>query len=348
MCQVSISERSFQIEPVARWWTIVPIVLAGCVAQMAPAVASPQVNGWMRDLQAYDQKLATIGYRLQAAGGDLCSRHQPLIGIAVQDLSQYDRQYQAAAAQEFGFDGYPEVLAVASGSPFDTAGVHLDDSILAIDGVDVPGVSRGAHSSAGRVLAVNRQLDEAARDGVVTLTLQRHGEVRRVRVLLEQGCGTRFQTSASDAVGAAADGDTVEVDTGAMRFAESDAEIAAVAAHELAHNILRHQERLAKAGVGNARGARNARLTRQTEEEADRLSAYLMDRAGYEPEAIISFWRRMISGPDARPGAFPTHGSPAERIRIVTGEIARIAEMKARGQVPRPAFMAGTALPELR
>lgn len=302
----------------------------------------------MRDLQGYDQKLATIGYRLQAAGRGLCPRHQPLIGIAVQDLGQYGRQYQAAAVREFGFDGYPEVLAVAAGSPFEAAGILIDDSILAIDGVKVPAVPRGFHSSSARVLAVNRQLDEAARDGVIILTLKRHGEEREIRVVPEQGCGTRFQTVANDTVGAAADGDMVEVDTGAMRFADNDAEIAAIVSHELAHNILKHQQRLSKAGVRNARGARNARLTRQTEEEADRLSVYLMDRAGYPPDAIISFWRRMVTEGGDPSARFPTHGSPEERIEIVTAEIAHMAEVKGNGQASVPEFMAGNDLPDLR
>jgi len=301
----------------------------------------------MRDLQAYDQKLATIGYRLQAAGGDLCPHRQPLVGIAVQDLSQYDRRDQAAAAREFGFQGYPEVLAVAAGGPFDRAGVRADDSILAIDGVPLSVAPSGAHSTAARVSAVNRQLEEAARDGMLLLALRRNGEDRTVAIRLDQGCGTRFQTAASETVGAAADGDAVEVDTGAMGFARDDAEIAAIVAHELAHNVLKHQARLAAAGVRNARGARNARLVRQTEEEADRLSVYLMDRAGYPPAAILSFWHRMM---DRRDGAtaFPTHGSPAERIAIVTREIGLLQDMKEKGSEPKPDFMRGNTLPELR
>jgi predicted Zn-dependent protease len=224
----------------------------------------------------------------------------------------------------------------------------MDDSILAVDGVRVPAMPRGSHSSSSRVLAVNRQLDEAARDGVMVLTLKRRGDERKIRVVPEQGCGTRFQTAANDTVGAAADGDAVEVDTGAMRFADNDSEIAAIVAHELAHNILRHQERLSKAGVRNARGARNARLTRQTEEEADRLSVYLMERAGYPPDAIISFWRRMVAEEGDPSMRFPTHGSPEERIEIVTAEIAHMVEMKRKGRASRPEFMAGNGLPDLR
>ncbi|MFA6117502.1 MAG: hypothetical protein WC729_26155 [Sphingomonas sp.] len=302
----------------------------------------------MRELQAYDQKLVTIGYRLQVAAHDLCGRQDPLVGIAVQDLAQYEKKYQAAARREFGFEGYPEVLAVAAGSPFDVAGVRADDSILAIDDAPVAGASRHSRFSAKRVAAVNARLDASARDGVLYLRLRRDGIDRDVRVVLERGCATRFQTAANDLIDASADGKVVEVDTGVMRFAGEDAEIAAVVAHELAHNILLHQERLLKAGVRNSRGARNARLTRVTEEEADRLAVYLLDRAGYSTSAIVSFWQRLGEDGGGGHSPFRSHSVPAERIAIATEEMARIAAMRSRGEVPRPAFLSGNGLPPLR
>ena len=58
----------------------------------------------------------------------------------------------------------------------------------------------------------------------------------------------------------------------------------------------RHRVRL-DAGAACARGflgnfGRNARRIRETEVEADRLSVYLMERAGYDPEAAVRFWSR--------------------------------------------------------
>ena len=134
-------------------------------------------------------------------------------------------------------------------------------------------------------------------------------------------------------------------------FAADEAQLAAVIAHELAHNILRHRARLDAVGIHRGilgQFGRNARLIRQTEVEADQLSVYLMDRAGYDPQAIITFWERYDR---THPFGFlnaPTHPGPENRIAMVRTEIARIAAMKAQGRSPRPAFMEGPALPELR
>src|SRR3546814_10543788 len=64
--------------------------------------------------------------------------------------------------------------------------------------------------------------------------------------------------------------------------------VAAPIAHELAHNILRHRERLEAKGVnyGLLSGiGRNVGYFRQTELEADILSVSLLANANYDPRS---------------------------------------------------------------
>ena len=62
----------------------------------------------------------------------------------------------------------------------------------------------------------------------------------------------------------------------------------------------------------------NARRIRETEIEADRLSVYLMERAGYDPAAAVRFWSRF-----GRRGlnflGSPTHPNWRRRIAVVRG-----------------------------
>ena len=72
-----------------------------------------------------------------------------------------------------------------------------------------------------------------------------------------------------------------------------DKTLVSLIAHELAHNVLRHRARLDAAGVDRGlmkQFGRNARLFRQTEVEADRLSVWLLAGAGYDPGAAVRFW----------------------------------------------------------
>src|SRR3546814_14345684 len=87
------------------------------------------------------------------------------------------------------------------------------------------------------------------------------------------GCASDFRVEARDTESGAADGRLVLISAGLAAFAADDDELAAAVAHELAHNILRHRERLDAAGVDrrlfqNCR--RSARLFPQPAVAADR------------------------------------------------------------------------------
>lgn len=325
----------------------IPLIALALVAA-APVQASPDS---LLALQNYDRQLLGIGYRLAMSGGDLCTVRTAQPGFVLHDLTQYPRADQADARAVFGFAGDPLVLAIAPDSPAAKAGLREGDALLAVDGRPVPVAKPNARNSYARMETLLTRLDAAAADGMLDLRVRRGAEQLALKIPTPSGCASRFQTHASAAIDSRADGIYVELNTGVIDFAANEAQVAAIVAHELAHNILRHRARLDAAGIRRGmlgQFGRNARLIRQTEIEADRLAVYLMDRAGYPADAIIAFWERYDR---THPLGFlnaPTHPKPKARIEIVREETARIAEMKAAGKSPRPAFMESETLPELR
>lgn len=312
--------------------SILAVVLAASVAAMSLPETSAAANPGraLRDLQDYDRALTDIGYRLQVSAGDLC-RQTPVLGFTIQDLSQYSRADQPLARREFGYAGAPLVLAVAGGSPAARAGLKADDAIVAIDGNRLPDTFDAESDSYRRVSLILDMLDKASSTGVLTLTVSRRGVSQTLSIVLARGCPARFQTRLSGATDALSDDKDVLVDLGAMRFAKTDDQLAATVAHELAHVILQHHARL-QAIAGDKLAA-----IRLSEDEADRLGVYLVDRAGYATAAILTFWRRYRR---AHPHAVDsTHGPVEHRMASIQREIARIAEMKAQGLSPRPSFM---------
>lgn len=291
-------------------------------------------------MRGLDQRVAAIGHRLAVASRDLCADRQWLPGLAVHDLSQYDADYRPAAIRAFGLDAGPAVLALAPGGPAELAGLRLDDVLLAADGRDLP---RGASARQGSFEAMERildALDAAFADGAAELSVLRAGARLTLHVTAEQGCATRFQLIPSRRLNARADGRYVQLTTAIAAYVADDAELAAVLAHEFAHNVARHRVRLDDARVergffGNF--GRNARRIRETEVEADRLSVYLLDRAGYDPSAAVRFWSRF-----GRRGlnflGSPTHPNWRNRIALFEAEIAAIRRARAAGQVPVPGF----------
>jgi predicted Zn-dependent protease len=107
-----------------------------------------------------------------------------------------------------------------------------------------------------------------------------------------------------------------------MALVQNDDELAAVLAHELAHNVLQHQS-----------SANRKRSEREREVEADRLSLYLMDRAGFDPQASVAFWERFRP----RRGLFSrSHPHWQKRVEILQQEIANLERQRASVIRPMP------------
>jgi len=122
----------------------------------------------------------------------------------------------------------------------------------------------------------------------------------------------------------------------------TDDEIAAIMGHEIAHALREHgRERLSQAmaqnlvtnivaasGYGTAASAANqvAQYTlvlpnsRQNESEADAIGLELSARAGYNPQAAISVWKKMIKATEGKssPEFLSTHPSGETRIEQLT------------------------------
>lgn len=134
------------------------------------------------------------------------------------------------------------------------------------------------------------------------------------------------------------------------RLSLTDAEIAAIMGHEMAHALREHtRERLSRevatqTGIGIAASvlglsqgqAQLAGLagdlgisrpnSRTQETEADLMGLELMARAGYDPNAAISLWRKMqsASGRGEPPQFLSTHPVSSTRIATIQSLLPRV------------------------
>jgi predicted Zn-dependent protease len=89
-------------------------------------------------------------------------------------------------------------------------------------------------------------------------------------------------------------GGKIGVLSGLLELVESDDQLAAVIAHEVAHALAHHaSERIARERSRNHGLLRDLSYNRQQESEADHIGIFLMTFAGYDPEEAVRFWKEM-------------------------------------------------------
>ena len=150
------------------------------------------------------------------------------------------------------------------------------------------------------------------------------------------------------------------VNTGLLRVATSDDELAVVMGHEAAHAIARHgAERITRGvaaqvavGVVLATGEVDPRLvgataaaygllgetafSRREESEADHIGLLIAADAGYDPRSAVGFWKKMAASGGSKPQEFisthPSDETRAARLAKLMPQAVRVYDTaKARG-----------------
>jgi predicted Zn-dependent protease len=139
----------------------------------------------------------------------------------------------------------------------------------------------------------------------------------------------------------------------------TDAELAAVIGHEMAHALREHSrerisrayaQQLALAGVAVVTGATEGTMnlanmvasvtfqlphSREQEAEADRIGLELMARAGYEPNSAVSVWKKMMSAEKSgAPEFLSTHPSPQSRISDLQALVPTVTPLYQKAKKP--------------
>ncbi len=245
-------------------------------------------------------------------------------------------------------------LAVAGSSP---AGSSIAAAINLVSVADEIKLGREAQR---QVKAQTPQVDGAVGAYVAGLGRQ----------LAAHAGGPRYPYSFSianyrDVNAFALPGGPVWVNRGAIQAARTEAQIAGVLAHEIAHVSQRHAaQQISKGAIangllglfgallGNTGGAHAAqtgaqvlaggylmKFSRDDEREADRVGVQILRRSGWDPHGMIEFMQILREQQGRDPGSvevfLSTHPSPAERVEQLR---AQLKTRSAGGRRDSPQF----------
>lgn len=297
------------------------------VQDVASSIAASYLPG-----REMDARVARIAFRLAQAGHARCRATEPALGLVLQHLSQFRPADRPDLLTALRLDRGPGVIVVVPGSPADRAGIRAGDVLLSVAGAALPPEPdlnqpfepARAHARADAV----ENLLERAGSTPFAVTLLRDETMVVAHVVPLPACPSRVLLARSEQRNAYADGQHVFLTTGLVSHMRSDDELAFVAAHEMAHNILRHATIMRSDAVAHGIGrtlGESGRTIRAVEREADALGGELMLDAGFDPVAGAAVLERIDT--DLGIGLFVTHDPARQRV-------AAMRALAAARQVP--------------
>ena len=344
-------------------WRIWPLVVAcawqcaGCAIPVmklpdlsADAVEAEHRKQQIAEMRTYYAQLArvdAVAFRLRVANVQFCENAGAQAGMYVATVQSLPRKYRSYANEALNLSWvHPTVISVVPGSPAAYAGIKVGDQVQFLDDDPVPPTATG-----GFVAAYIRSRGEQP----IRVALRRDGADQAIMIKPVMACAIPIDYVTDDNANASTTGDKILVSSAIVTLADTDAQLALVIGHEMAHANLGHPRKkgvnmvLGMVGggavdVGFAVGGiyTNGTFTRhlgeagllaysqEFEREADYVGAYYAARAGYEIAGAEEFWRKMgLTHPDSIRFA-RTHPTAPTRFVQMREVAAEIADKKRR------------------
>jgi len=328
----------------ARPSTSIPTLAADDVA----AEKRRQEITQLRDYYAQLHRLDTVAYRIGTANRADCKEWvSAQIGLLATTPQSLPRKYRSFSAEALNLTWVrPTVISVVEGSPAAAAGIVNGDELMTFNNEPIP--VTGTQGWIGGFLRYNGERP-------VQIALKRDGVDQTVTVNPTMGCAIPINLDVNPEANAFTDTKKIVIHSGMLRLTRSDADLATIVGHELAHENMGHyQKRLQNSLLGefggavidggfllggvytgrtftNYLGVVGARaFSVEFEREADYVGAYYATRAGYDIAGTEEVWRAMsLEYPNDITKA-TTHPTLPERFLQMRKVAEEIADKKRR------------------
>ena len=302
----------------------------------------------LRDYYAQLHRLDTVAYRIGTANRADCKEWvSAQIGLLATTPQSLPRKYRSFSAEALNLTWVrPTVISVVEGSPAAAAGIVNGDELMTFNNEPIP--VTGTQGWIGGFLRYNGERP-------VQIALKRDGVDQTITVYPTMGCAIPINLEINADANAGTDSKKIVIQSGILRITRTDAELAVIVGHELAHVNMGHYKKRAQnellgefggalidggfllGGVYTGRtftnylGAVGARaFSVEFEREADYVGAYYATRAGYDIAGTEEVWRAIgLENPTSIRTA-TTHPISPERFLQMRKVAEEIADKKRR------------------
>ena len=221
------------------------VAIAGCApvarlpdldAKAVEAEQRPEQIAQMRSYYAAIHRVDNVAFRLRVANRTFCKdRISAQIGLYAVTPRSLPRRFRSFAAEALDLTWTrPTVISVSDGSPAAQAGIRAHDEITALDGELISLTSTAGWM--GGWLKANGEKP-------VRVDLRRDGVIQTVMVTPVMACSIPVNYVVADEANAATSDKAITINSGIVELAKTDAQLALVIGHEMAHANLGHLDK---------------------------------------------------------------------------------------------------------
>lgn len=329
---------------------VTPTAEARPAPNPAQIVVSPAETQAMQATLALQNRLYRVAAPLMIGNTELCRSHaRSLLGFRAKNRYSFAPGLADAAQAVLGVNERLRVTDVLPGSGAAKAGLMDGDILVSAEGKPFP---TGPHAERDAATLLGPLMTDT---GALRLTVLRGEQEVALQIPPTEACAFNVEVGNTDLVNAYGDGFRILLTRGMIAAVRDDQELAYVVAREMAHNMLGHPLRMnqqATAGgiidnlarprpdLSTMSGLSGLRpMPPSFDVAADRLSVYLLARAGYKLDGLVPFWRRMATTyPTSIPNAYSAlHPATERRIATLEQAVRDVRARRAAGRPLRPA-----------
>ena len=325
------------------------LVVLGLATACTPLVGSPHSatsDHGPTGFTTTQDRLRNVGLSLLVAAAELCKAHvQYTYGFDLEGernpAGPSERESRVSTHGEADENVTVEYVhpTLSAGA----AGLRAGASVLSVDDINVKG--KRPLDARDIIRRVSNR-----REGPLRLIVHQNAAVQTFDLDAVPACDYPVLLVENESSNAFADGRRIAVTTGMMRLAASDAQLAFVVGHEIAHNALEHPDEFrlrtlldalvtAMTGRGESPPPSAFSFPKELEADADYVGLYLVARAGYDLDQVGQFWSHLLNTQNlAAPAFTQTHPTTPERVAAFKAAVDEIHAKIDRHEplLPRP------------
>lgn len=339
---------------------VVPTLTLGEIAEERRRQEIAQLRDYFAELN----KLHSVAYRITTANREYCDKWViPQIGMFAATPTSLPSKYRKFSREALGLRWVrATVISIVPDGPAAKAGMKEKDELISFNGAEVP------------TTAISRWINaflEKTGEKPITVVVKRDDEDMTFAVTPVTGCAIPVLLETNPDPNAFTDFSKIVIQTGILRSARTESDLAVIVGHELAHNTMGHYRKKRTnsflGGVGGSiidggfllggistGGAFSNYLeiaganafSVSFELEADYVGAYYAARAGYDISGAEEVWQRMSLEHPAAIRKATTHPTTPVRYLQMRKVIAEIADKKSKNLPLTPKIRSGPDEPE--